>query len=263
MPRNQLLISAAINIPEINNQSFHTHNVLRDDAKEHNNSENDEKIRKKLDKEEEILNNILDASLEEVLTHGWNQTAVSAAVKKLGYPAVTAGLVDNPTQLVTHHILSSNKKLDAWMEAEVARLTEGGQRLPITKFIRSCIVTRLSMNIPFLRAGVWTEGVAMVPPLTGLGAWQEVCDDVWWRAGDASHDMSWYTKRISLGAVMAATDLFMIQDNSENYQETWDFLDRRLSDLALMPTINKIPEDVAQVAGGLLQTAKILVGVQK
>ena len=90
-----------------------------------------------------------------------------------------------------------------------------------------------------------------------------MCDDVWWRAGDSSHDMSWYTKRISLGAVMAATDLFMIQDTSDNYQETWDFLDRRLSDLALMPTINKIPEDVAKVAGGLLQTAKILVGVQK
>ena len=230
--------------------------------------EDDEKMTETLDKEEELLSKILDASLEGVITHGWNLSAVKAAVTRLGYPSVTAGLVDNVEQLVLHHINSSNQRLDTWMEAEVARLTSEGQRLRIGPFVRSCIVKRLSMNIPLLEAGLWSEGVAHVcqpgPGLvSGLEAWQTVCDDIWHRAGDTSADMNWYTKRISLGAVMAATDVFMIQDKSDNFQDTWDFLDRRLDDLQMIPTVTKIPEDVARVAGGLFQTAKILVGAQK
>jgi len=222
----------------------------------------------KLDKEEELLNNVLDAALEEVFNHGWSMTAVTAAVQKLGYPAVTAGLVDSPDQLVMHHIKSSNKKLDAWMEAEVAKLTYGGKRLPIFKFVRDCIVERLSMNIPFMEAGLWTEAVARVCQspsgvCQGVEAWQEVCDDIWWRAGDNSHDMNWYTKRLSLAAVMTSTDIFMIQDTSENYVETWKFLDRRLDDLKMIPQIKAIPGDALKVAEGLFQTAKILVGAQK
>jgi len=243
-------------------KNFSSNPVLR------SSQEDEEKMTETLDKEEQLLSKILDASLEEVITHGWNLSAVKAAVTKLGYPTVTAGLVDNVEQLVLHHINSSNQRLDTWMEAEVARLTSEGQRLRIGPFVRSCIVRRLSMNIPLLEAGLWSEGVAHVcqpgPGLvSGLEAWQTVCDDIWHRAGDTSADMNWYTKRISLGAVMAATDVFMIQDKSDNFQETWDFLDRRLDDLQMIPTVTKIPEDVARVAGGLFQTAKILVGAQK
>ena len=234
----------------------------------HKDVADDEKMTATLDKEEELLNKILDASLEEVLTHGWSLAAVKSAVTRLGYPPVTAGLVDSVEQLVLHHINSSNRRLDTWMEAEAARLTSEGQRLKIGPFVRSCIVRRLSMNIPLLEAGLWPEGVARVcqpgPGLvSGLEAWQTVCDDIWHRAGDTSADMNWYTKRISLGAVMAATDVFMLQDKSEDFRDTWDFLDRRLDDLQMIPTVSKIPEDIARVADGLFQTAKILVGAQK
>lgn len=227
---------------------------------------NDEKMREKLDDEDRILDSILSSSLEEVLTHGWSLTAVEAAVKKLGYPPVTAGLVETPAQLVLHHITSSNAALDCWMVEEVARLTAGGQRLPVGKFVRSCVVTRLSLNGPLVRAGLWSEAVALVcqsEPSLALETWQEVCDDIWYRAGDTSHDTNWYTKRISLAAVMAATDVFMVQDNSPDFQDSWNFLDRRLQDLSLVPSVSKVPEDVMAVADGLFQTLKILAGVKR
>ena len=229
-------------------------------------SRNDEKMREKLDDEDRILDSILKCSLEEVLTHGWRLNAVEAAVKKLGLPPVTAGLVESPHQLVLHHITSSNAALDSWMVEEVARLTAGGQRLPVGKFVRSCVVTRLSMNGPLVRAGLWGEAAALLcqsDPGQALETWQEVCDDIWYRAGDTSHDLNWYSKRISLAAVMAATDLFMLQDNSPDFQESWSFLDRRLQDLSLMPTVSKIPEDVMAVADGLFQTLKILAGAKR
>ena len=96
-----------------------------------------------------------------------------------------------------------------------------------------------------------------------MHSWQEVCDDIWYIAGDTSHDLNWYSKRISLAAVMAATDVFMLQDNSPDFQDSWSFLDRRLQDLALMPTLSKIPDDAMAVADGLLKTVKILAGVKR
>ena len=226
----------------------------------------DSTMREKLEEEERVLSSILSLSLEKVPTHGWSMNAVEEAVKSLGYPSVTAGLVEFPHQIVLHHISSSNAALDAWMVEEVASLTAGGQKVPIGKFVRSCIIKRLSMNGALIRAGLWGEGVALVcqsDPALALQTWQEVCDDIWYRAGDTSLDLNWYTKRITLAAVMAATDVFMLQDNSPDFQDSWSFLDRRLQDLALMPTLSKIPEDAKAVADGLFQTLKILSGVKR
>ena len=79
---------------------------------------------------------------------------------RLDYPSVAAGLVDNVEQLVLHHINSSNRRLNPWMEAKVERLTSEGQRLKIGPFVPSCFVKRLRTNITLLEAGLWPEGVS-------------------------------------------------------------------------------------------------------
>ncbi len=55
-------------------------------------------------------------------------------------------------------------------------------------------------------------------------------DEIWFLAGDTSVDSSWYTKRASLSAIYAATDLFMTTDKSPEYAETEEFLERRFQD---------------------------------
>jgi len=250
-------------------KGLHSSNVRLDEFTEHerNEKEQREKERRNLDEEEEIKNKILDEALREVLTHGWNKSAVVATTSKLGYPSVMAGVVDDVEELVLHHISKSNRELDNWMVEEVERLTVGGAKLKIGGFVRSCIKKRLSMNIPYLEVGLWAHAMALIAQpswaLEGVRLGQEVCDDIWHRAGDVSTDMNWYTKRISLAAVMAATEVFMVQDTSEGYKDTWDFLDRRLKDLAMIPSFTKVPGDVVGVLEGVLQTAKILAGVQK
>jgi len=57
----------------------------------------------------------------------------------------------------------------------------------------------------------------------------QLADDVWFLAGDDSVDPSWYTKRTSLSALYAASELYMTNDKSAEYQDTKDFLHRRLS----------------------------------
>ena len=42
---------------------------------------------------------------------------------------------------------------------------------------------------------------------------------------------SYYTKRASLAAIYKSTELYLLQDKSPDYQDTWHFLNRRISDL--------------------------------
>jgi len=58
-----------------------------------------------------------------------------------------------------------------------------------------------------------------------------MCDDICHYAGDRSTDTSWYTKRMTLAAIYAATELYMIQDRSPEYEDTWSFMERRFEDL--------------------------------
>lgn len=59
----------------------------------------------------------------------------------------------------------------------------------------------------------------------------KLSDEIWFLVGDTAVDMSWYTKRASLSAVYASTELFMTTDRSEGFVETKKFLRRRLEEV--------------------------------
>ena len=59
-------------------------------------------------------------------------------------------------------------------------------------------------------------------------------DEIWHLAGDTSVDSSWYTKRASLSAIYASTELFMTTDTSREFLQTERFLDRRLEGLQVI-----------------------------
>merc|ERR1712226_236163 len=109
------------------------------------------------------------------------------------------------------------------------------------------------MNSKYIVADRWTEALALTAnPLyckDTIEAIQELCDDIWYRAGDTDTDCNWYTKRISLAAVYAAAEVFMVQDQSPDFQDTWLFLDRRLADLQGVPDISQLPADMVGMAG--------------
>ena len=54
-------------------------------------------------------------------------------------------------------------------------------------------------------------------------------DDMWLYAGDTTDttDLNYYSKRAILTGVYGATEIFMLQDQSQDYQSTLAFLDRR------------------------------------
>lgn len=56
-------------------------------------------------------------------------------------------------------------------------------------------------------------------------------DEIWFLAGDTGMDGSWYTKRASLAAVYAATEVFQTADQSTEFRDTEEFMDRRLQEV--------------------------------
>jgi ubiquinone biosynthesis protein COQ9 len=59
-------------------------------------------------------------------------------------------------------------------------------------------------------------------------------DEIWYLAGDTTVDFSWYTKRASLAAIYASSEMFMTTDKSNGFSETRAFVDRRLEDTQKM-----------------------------
>ncbi len=65
----------------------------------------------------------------------------------------------------------------------------------------------------------------------------DTCDIIWRGAGDTSTDWNFYTKRTLLAGVYTTTLLFWLRDESEDYEDTWQFLSRRIDNVM---AINKI-----------------------
>jgi ubiquinone biosynthesis protein COQ9 len=72
---------------------------------------------------------------------------------------------------------------------------------------------------------------------TALSELSSLSDEIWFLSGDTSVDSSWYTKRASLSAIYAATELFMTTDKSPNFIDTREFLERRFNDVQVVGTM--------------------------
>lgn len=110
----------------------------------------------------------------------------------------------------------------------------GKSRVSAHKAARS--VAQSVAEYPLLGLADWTIEQALaimaqpscVP--VSLGELARLSDEIWFLVGDTAVDPSWYTKRASLSAIYASTELFMTTDHSSGFNETRKFLQRRLAE---------------------------------
>ena len=74
--------------------------------------------------------------------------------------------------------------------------------------------------------------VYMLHPAKGTQASYRTVDSIWRLAGDKSTDWNFYSKRVILAGVYWSTLTYWLSDDSEDYTETWRFLDERLANVA-------------------------------
>uniref|UniRef100_A0A0B7A0T7 Ubiquinone biosynthesis protein n=1 Tax=Arion vulgaris TaxID=1028688 RepID=A0A0B7A0T7_9EUPU len=182
-----------------------------------------------------IRQRILQASIPHVQEYGWTKKAIEAGARDEGLPPVAHGMFPRGgAELVHFFNVKSNLELAKTLKLEVENAkSQGVRKLETIPFIRDALKTRLKMIVPY--RNTWPQAMAILALPQNLpesfSNLLKLTDDIWFYAEDRSVDFNWYTKRLSLAAVYAATETYMIQDKSPDLQDTWTFLDNRLENV--------------------------------
>ncbi|XP_014243082.1 ubiquinone biosynthesis protein COQ9, mitochondrial-like isoform X2 [Cimex lectularius] len=200
--------------------------------------------------EDSVKAQILDSSLQFVHFHGWSRNAITAGAESLGYPGVTHGFFPKGgIELVEHFYKTSNSLLFESLDLKYAELPKE-KKTATRELMAEAVEERLRMIIPYIDK--WPEALALmslpqnIP--TALANLLTLVDDICYYAGDHSIDMIWYGKRVALAGIYKATELYMLQDSSLDYKNTWEFLDRRLEEASQLNRYIKQTEQASQFA---------------
>ncbi len=107
------------------------------------------------------------------------------------------------------------------------------QDLGVRRKVSHIIRTRLEQNEKYRDAILRALACLALPQntLLSMKCLYRTVDTVWFLVGDKSTDYNFYTKRTLLAGVYAATLLYWLEDESDAYEDTWSFLNRRLDDI--------------------------------
>jgi ubiquinone biosynthesis protein COQ9 len=172
---------------------------------------------------------LIEAILPDVAFDGWSYAAVRVAARQLGMPAAEAEALfpwGAPDLVAAFSRWADRRMLDRYKAAAADGESTG-------KRVRRALELRLDVVAPWREAVRRALSVLALPPYAALGAKlvYETVDGIWYAAGDASTDFSFYTKRATLGAIYSATLMYWLEDRSEDFADTRGFIDRRLADV--------------------------------
>ena len=165
---------------------------------------------------------------------GWSETALANAAGELGVPADRAQLCfpDGAIEMVDAWFLH----IDRTMAAKLAALDL--KAMKIRDRIRAAVLARIDEAAAHPDA--LRRAIAILARPDHLGragklAWR-AADAMWRGIGDSSVDFAWYSKRATLAALYTATMAAWMDDDSEGFADTRDFLDRRIDDVMRFET---------------------------
>ncbi|KAF2012381.1 ubiquinone biosynthesis protein COQ9 [Aaosphaeria arxii CBS 175.79] len=184
----------------------------------------------------EAESSILSAAMRHVPDHGFTNAALKFGARDAGYLDVSTNLLPRGVfDLINYHLVTQRLAL----KDSVQFPTEGqveGKAMGVGAKVRALTLARLRANGPIIHR--WQEALAIMAQPTyapaSVAELARLADEIWFLAADTSVDSSWYTKRASLSALYAASDVFMTQDTSKDFIETEQFFDARLKDVSRM-----------------------------
>ncbi|HJN23006.1 MAG TPA: COQ9 family protein [Rhodospirillales bacterium] len=184
-------------------------------------------------KQQKIEDKILVAALAHVPFDGWGMKALKQGAVDLGLPP------DRALRAFPYGALQAAEHFadyaDRQMLAELDRLDLQSMR------VRDRVAAGLRLRLQALgphRKAVQRLLSFLARPGHGGAAAKMTCktvDAIWYAADDTSADFNYYSKRGLLLAVYTATLLCWLGDDSDDFAETWGFLDRRLAEVLKIP----------------------------
>ncbi|ORX92626.1 ubiquinone biosynthesis protein COQ9, mitochondrial precursor [Clohesyomyces aquaticus] len=156
---------------------------------------------------------ILSAAISHVPSYGFTSNALKLGARDAGYLDVSTNLLPRGVfDLINYHLVTQRLALKDSVQFPPQDQPGTGKKLGVGA--KALAIMAQPSYVP-----------------TSVAELARLADEIWFLAGDASVDTSWYTKRASLSAIYSATEVFMTQDRSKNFAETEQFLDARLEDV--------------------------------
>lgn len=172
---------------------------------------------------------LIDALAQNAGFDGWTKTSLRMALVALGRDPAE-GMLAFPggrSEMIKAYFGLGDERMIRLQRMQT-------DELGLTARVRAAVVARLSLmdgeKEAVRRAMAWLVLPGGAPCLAGIIA--HMADSIWFAAGDKSADMSWYSKRASLGAILLATLFYWLSDTSMDSEKTRLFLDRRLAGVA-------------------------------
>ncbi|MEE9139626.1 MAG: COQ9 family protein [Alphaproteobacteria bacterium] len=172
---------------------------------------------------------VLLAALPHVPFDGWSRAAMAAGVADAGLDESTAlrAFPAGAPELVEYFSTYTDQRMTAVLE----KTDLAGMR------VRDRVTTGVKVRLDLLarhREAVRRACSYLALPQNvalGLRCLYRTVDAVWRAAGDTSTDFNFYTKRALLAGVYSSTLLYWLNDESEDFEDTAAFLDRRIADV--------------------------------
>lgn len=177
---------------------------------------------------------VLSAALPHVPFDGWSETTLRAAIADSGIPEGLAralfprGGID---LAVAFHRDGDTRMREALAMTDLSQMRFRDR-------IAHAVRVRLDLveDRELVRRGTTLFALPQHAPEGAKLVWG-TADAIWTALGDTTRDLNWYSKRATLSAVYGSTVLYWLGDDSPGHQDTWDFLDRRISDVMQIETL--------------------------
>lgn len=178
-------------------------------------------------------------AIEHVPKYGFTKKAVDSAVRDLKYldsiqSAITALLGHSMEQLLVLF----------WLKLQRQELYDHvlDTKLPFhqirNEYDRAAYLLnkRLSFNEPIIKqlSGALAQLVLPYNVALSLEELHNLSDDVAFYAGDMSNDTAWYAKRLLLSSIYVKAELFQLQDNTNGFSRTKEFVESKVASVKNM-----------------------------
>lgn len=177
-----------------------------------------------------LRDDLLRAALAHVPFDGWTAAALRRGAEDIGIAKDVAvdAFPGGAADMVEHFSDWSDRRMLESLE------TMGLPSMRVTERVRTAVEVRLRQAEQYREAVQRSLAFLAMPQNALLGAklLYRTVDAIWHAAGDTATDWNFYSKRGLLAGVFSATVLYWLNDRSEGFTDSLDFLDRRLRDVA-------------------------------
>lgn len=175
---------------------------------------------------EELRRALAPGIAEAAAFDGWSETAVREAARAQGIDpdAAVYAFAGGPMAMIEAWIAGIDAAMAATLPADQLAV------LKIRERIRALVLFRLEAVAERREALRRALAIMAMPQnaARSLATGWRSADAMWRLAGDTATDYNHYTKRLTLGALYAATLAVFVDDESENFADTRAFLERRI-----------------------------------